>query len=114
LAVLKGHRHLRGELVFCAENGGLLKRGECKWPLWRACQKAGMRLVGWHVLRHTFASHLAMRGVPLKAVQELLGHSTMAMTMRYAHLSPNVSRDSVRLLDGHGTYAAHEPRERQN
>ena len=114
LAVLKGHRHLRGELVFCAENGGLLKRGECKWPLWRACQRAGMRLVGWHVLRHTFASHLAMRGVPLKAVQELLGHSTMAMTMRYAHLSPNVSRDSVRLLDGHGTYAAHEPRERQN
>jgi site-specific recombinase XerD len=48
-----------------------------------------------------------MRGVPLKAVQELLGHSTMDMTMRYAHLSPDVRRDSVRLLDGHGTYRAH-------
>jgi integrase len=114
LAALKGHRHLRGELVFCGESGRLLNRGECKWPLWRACQKAGLRRVGWHALRHTFASHLAMRGVPLKAVQELLGHSTMDMTMRYAHLSPDVRRDSVRLLDGHGTYAAHEPRERQN
>ncbi|HVY29853.1 MAG TPA: tyrosine-type recombinase/integrase [Polyangiaceae bacterium] len=114
LAALKGHRHLRGELVFCGEDGRLLNRGECKWPLWRACQKAGLRRVGWHALRHTFASHLAMRGVPLKAVQELLGHSTMDMTMRYAHLSPDVRRDSVRLLDGQGTYAAHEPREQRN
>ena len=36
----------------------------------------------------------------MKAVQELLGHSTMAMTMRYAHLSPEVRRDAVGLLDG--------------
>ena len=37
----------------------------------------------------------------MKAVQELLGHSTMEMTMRYAHLSPDVRKDAVRLLDGH-------------
>jgi integrase len=55
---------------------------------------------GWHVLRHTFASHLVMRGVPLKAIQELLGHTTMDMTMRYAHLSPEVGRGAVLLLDG--------------
>jgi len=61
-------------------------------------RKAGLRQIGWHVLRHTFASHLAMRGVALKAIQELLGHSTMEMTMRYAHLSPDVRRDAVRLL----------------
>ena len=40
-----------------------------------------------------------MRGVPLKAVQELLGHSTIQMTMRYAHLGPEVTRDAVNLLD---------------
>jgi integrase len=40
-----------------------------------------------------------MRGVGLKAVQELLGHATIDMTMRYAHLSPDVQRDAVQLLD---------------
>jgi len=100
LATLKEHRHLRGELVFCDLGGRPLTKGESKWPLWRACKKAGLRRIGWHVLRHTFASHLAMRGAPLKAIQELLGHSTIAMTMRYAHLAPEVARDAVRMLDG--------------
>ena len=40
-----------------------------------------------------------MRGVPLKAVQELMGHATILMTMRYAHLAPDVARDAVKLLD---------------
>jgi integrase len=99
LAALKAHRHLRGELVFCELAGGMLTPGAVKHPLWRACRKAGIRLIGWHCLRHTFASHLVMRGVPLKVVQELLGHATMNMTLRYAHLSPEVARDAVRALD---------------
>ncbi len=40
-----------------------------------------------------------MRGAPLKAVQDLMGHATIQMTMRYAHLAPEVARDAVRLLD---------------
>jgi integrase len=99
VAALKSHRHLRGDLVFSDPDGAMFKKGETKWPLWRACKKAGLRRIGWHVLRHTFASHLAMRGVPLKAVQELLGHSTIEMTMRYAHLAPAVKREAVAQLD---------------
>ncbi len=86
-------------LVWPGEGGRNLTKGEAKWPLWRACKQAALRRVGWHALRHTFASHLVMRGVPLKAIQELLGHATIDMTMRYAHLAPDVTRDAVQLLD---------------
>jgi integrase len=97
--VLRSARHLKGELVFSNRDGSPFAKGETKWPLWRACRKAGLRKVGWHVLRHTFASHLVMRGAPLKAVQELLGHSDIGTTMRYAHLAPGVAASTVRLLD---------------
>jgi integrase len=69
------------------------------------------RSIGWHTLRHTFASHLTMKGLPLRVLQGYLGHSTIAMTERYAHLSPTVAKEGVRLLDAapeqtRGTYAA--------
>jgi len=96
---LKEHRHLRGPLVFCDMNGELLGTVDTRLPLWRACKKAGLRQIGWHALRHTFASHLVMRGASIKAVQELLGHSSIQMTMRYAHLAPEVVNETVRLLD---------------
>lgn len=85
-------------LVFGHPSGRMYNRNEMKWPLWRACKTAGVRRIGWHVLRHTFASQLVMRGVPLKAVQELLGHRDIRTTMRYAHLSPKSRRDAVELL----------------
>ncbi|MCP4651906.1 MAG: site-specific integrase, partial [Candidatus Omnitrophica bacterium] len=67
--------------------------------LTRLCKKAGLRKVNVHTLRHTFASHLAMAGAPIQAIQGLLGHADIQTTMRYAHLSPSVFRDTINLLE---------------
>ena len=68
-------------------------------PLTNACELAGVRRVGWHVLRHSYASHLVMRGASIAEVQSLLGHASITMTMRYAHLSPRARKRAVALLD---------------
>jgi site-specific recombinase XerD len=93
---LGSHRH---DVVFCDRDGGIFWEGRSQYGLHRACKRAGLRPLGWHALRHTFASHLVMRGAPLKAVQELLGHADIKMTMRYAHLTPYARRAAVELLD---------------
>ena len=62
--------------------------------------RAGLKPFGWHVLRHTYASNLVMKGVQLQVVQQLLGHSRIDETMRYANLSPHMKRDAVARLDG--------------
>jgi site-specific recombinase XerD len=54
----------------------------------RAVSEAGIKDFTWYCLRHTFASRLVMVGVDLRTVAELMGHQTIQMTMRYAHLGP--------------------------
>jgi integrase len=67
-----------------------------------ACRKAEVADFSWHCLRHTFASRLVMAGVGLRTVQELMGHKAIAMTCRYAHLSPDHQAEAVCRLDGRG------------
>jgi hypothetical protein len=67
--------------------------------LHKLCKQAGLRNIGWHTLRHTFASQLAMKGIPLNAVQALLGHSSVVTTMRYAHLGPSTLRLAIDQLN---------------
>jgi len=59
--------------------------------------------VNFHTLRHSFASWAMMRGVTPKELQELLGHASLAMTMRYAHLAPEHLRTAVGRLEGIAT-----------
>lgn len=106
--LLRAHQHLKGPFVFCDADGNMLSKHQCKWPMFRACDKAGLPRKSWHILRHTFASHLAMRGKPIIAIKELLGHQTIEMTMKYAHLLPNTHRDAISVLDSQPK-AGHEP-----
>src|SRR4026208_380052 len=64
----------------------------------RAARKANVR-PGVHILRHTFCSHLAMRGAPARAIQELAGHQDLATTQRYMHLSPAAIEGAIALLE---------------
>jgi integrase len=77
------------------ESGKLFNIAEFKRSWNRAAEDAGLEDLKFHDLRHTFASHLVMQGVDLATVSNLLGHSTIQMTMRYAHLSPDHQKMAV-------------------
>ncbi|HKD43059.1 MAG TPA: tyrosine-type recombinase/integrase, partial [Myxococcaceae bacterium] len=106
-ASLRQQRHLRGPFVFCNEDGSYLKSDTCRKAIDNAAKAASLRAIGWHTLRHTFASHLVMSGVPLAAVQKLLGHASIKTTMRYAHLSPSIAMDAVNVLDARTAHRRH-------
>ena len=86
-------------LVFHQEDGNPVTPKQAECGLWRLCSRTGIKKIGWHALRHTFASQLVMKNVPMRHVQQLLGHSSIVMTERYAHLAPHTLHDAVAVLD---------------
>lgn len=65
----------------------------------RCVEDAEISNFTWHCLRHTFISRLVMKGVDLRTVQELAGHKTISMTVRYAHLAPEHNQAAIEKLD---------------
>jgi integrase len=72
----------------------------------KACRVARIQHLGWHALRHTFASQLVQLGVPIPIIKDLLGHATLQMTMRYTHPQPESLRKAVMLLETGQVWAA--------
>lgn len=65
----------------------------------RILKRARITGFRWHDLRHHFDSRPVQRGVPVNTVRDLLGHSSIAMTLRYAHLAPDQRREAVAKLN---------------
>jgi integrase len=96
---LKEARHLKGARVLCDKRGASLTQKDVQVTMQRVARKAQVK-PGVHILRHTFCSHLAMKGAPARAIQDLAGHQDLATTQRYMHLSPAALDAAIRLLDG--------------
>jgi integrase len=93
LDVLKRYRRQHGE-------GRLFNLTRVNKAFAALVESAGIEGLRFHDLRHSFASHLVMAGADLYVVKELLGHASIAMTERYAHLAPEHKAKVVALLGG--------------
>src|ERR1019366_5362493 len=109
-AALKAHRHMRGPLVFCQDDGTPLTLWHLHGALERAARRASLRLLRWHDLRHSFASNLTIGGTPMRQVQEWMGHSTILMTMTIHATNANVLGSALAIVLGEvATSGASEP-----
>ncbi|WP_455883576.1 phage integrase [Pseudomonas putida] len=86
----------KSRYVFPNQEGGRLEDVKSAWL--RLLERAKIDGFRWHDMRHDFASRLVMAGVPLNTVRDLLGHSDIKMTLRYAHLAPGTKAAAVELI----------------
>jgi integrase len=92
----------KAKRVICEPDGEPITRKVFQHLVRRSARRAGIAQEGIHVLRHTFCSHLAMRGAPARAIQELAGHKDLSTTQRYMHLSPAALDSAIQLLEPTG------------
>jgi integrase len=90
------------DLLFTRENGEAWGSSHQVWFMREVCDAAGIvPPISFHILRHTYASRLAMRGVPLNVIASQLGHSDTRMTEKhYAHLAPSYIGETIRAAFG--------------
>ena len=96
----------KGRVFQSAKTGEPLENGRHWFD--DAVVEAKIKNFRWHDLRHTFASRLRMKGAPLEDIADLLGHKSLTMTRRYAHLGPNKLHAVVSLLGASATTSATE------
>lgn len=103
----------RGEYVFCnLRTGGRLSR-KTVWDAFRRySQRAGVRRVHPHMLRHTFGTHLADRDVPVERIRELMGHASIQTSQIYISVSAEQKRAAVERLDSRSRLARWLSRQR--
>lgn len=90
----------KGPRVFYRDDGEPMGKHRLTTLLARAQRAAGIEDRGaLHILRHTYCSHLAMAGVPVRTIQGLAGHTSLAMTERYMHLAPAEKDRAVTRLE---------------
>lgn len=84
--------------VFPGAHGMYLDSRSTLKHLQESCDHAQIKQVSWHDLRHTFATQLVTQNVHLRVIQQLLGHCTLEMTARYAHVSDTAATEAVTQL----------------
>ena len=78
-----------------------------------ACKQAELTGITWHIFRHTFASRLLRNGTDIVTVKELLGHSTIVVTMRYAHTNDEAKVNAVKSVTGSDRIVTMRPKARR-
>jgi integrase len=96
LRVVHNRGESRGRVFQSAKTGEPLENGRHWFD--DAVTEAQVKNFRWHDLRHTFASRLRMKSAPLEDIADLLGHKSLMMTRRYAHLGPSMLHAVVPLL----------------